>query len=75
MKAHLIFNLPEDRSEFEDASRAGEIRGVIYDLDEWLRSQIKYSSHDWSPVAVETLQVVRDKLYELAGERNVVIWE
>ena len=56
-KAILEFNLPEDQEEFSNASKAGAMLGVLWDFDQWLRSEIKYRDRN-------ELQEVRDKFYE-----------
>ena len=41
-KAILEFNLPEEQTEFETAVAAGKLVSIIANLDEKLRSKIKY---------------------------------
>lgn len=69
MKAILEFNLPEDNDEFEMASHASSYRSVIFDIDAYLRSRLKYEEH--SEEVHQTLQAVRDKLYEILSENTV----
>lgn len=57
MKIVLEFNMPEDTREHSDAVNGWRYRAVLTNLDEWLRSQIKY--HDKAD-----LQPVRDNLWE-----------
>lgn len=42
-KATITFNLPEEQQEFNDAVHASDYKAVLWDLDQKLRSEIKYS--------------------------------
>ncbi len=46
MKAILEFNLPEDQSEFENASRAGDVFLALWDLDMELRNMVKHGLYE-----------------------------
>ena len=63
MKAILEFNLPDDQGEYERVNKAIDLCGVLFDFDQYLRSEIKYHDKD--------LQDARDKLYELMGSYNI----
>ena len=63
MKAVLIFNLPEDNQEFELASKALKMYSTLWDLDLWLRSEIKYKDKE--------LDEVREKLRELMADNRI----
>ena len=63
MKAILIFNLPEDNQEFELATKASKMYCTLWELDNWLRQEIKYKDKE--------LDEVRDKLYELMKENRI----
>jgi hypothetical protein len=65
MKAILVWNLPEEQMEYEVVSRGMAWALTLWELDQYLRNQLKY--HDGS----DDLQVVRDKLYELLEERQL----
>lgn len=58
MKAKLIYKLPEDKYDFDCAVNGHTYRNILYDLDNWLRSEIKHNNK-------EAYQPVRDYLYEL----------
>ena len=64
MRATLEFNLPEDNQEFELSSKALKMYSTLWDLDVWLRSEIKYNDKDH-------LEVVRDKLRELMNDNRI----
>lgn len=64
MKAILKFNLPEENQEFELATKAPKMYSTLWEFDQWLRSEIKYSGR-------EELDEIRDKLRELMSNNNI----
>jgi hypothetical protein len=64
-KAILEFNLPEDRSEYYMASQGSALYSALWDLDQWLRAEIKYKEVD------ESYQKIRDKLYQIMDEHHI----
>lgn len=67
MKAILEFNLPEDQDEFEITQNGYKYNSVLRELDNWLRSEIKYGERKDET----TLQEVRDKLYQLVQDEEL----
>jgi len=63
MKAILEFNLPEDNQEFELHTKASKMYCTLWDLDQWLRSEIKNKDKE--------LDDVRDKLRELMYDNRI----
>lgn len=63
MEAVLKFNLPEDSEEFAVASKAQDLYFVIYDLDHYLRSELKYKELD--EATYKAYENIRDKLYDI----------
>jgi hypothetical protein len=57
MKAILEFNLPEDKEEFDVASRGMDWALLAWDMDQFIRNKIKYEQDSDG-----VLQLVRDKL-------------
>jgi len=68
MKAILEFSLPEDKEQFEVASKASDLYFVLWDLDQYLRGKVKYN--DLSENEYTIYESTRDKLYELLEEYN-----
>ena len=69
MKAILQFELPEEVNEHKRAVQAPDVLSVVYDLDRWLRNEIKYGQR---PEEEErALQRCRDKLWDLIDDNNV----
>lgn len=71
MKAVLKFNLPEDQNEFEFAIEGNKWWGVAWDMDQWLRGQIKHASDDISDDTYKALEKCREKLREFIDESNL----
>ena len=57
MKAILEFNLPEDKEEFDAASKGMDWALLVWDIDQFIRNKIKYEQ-DRDGV----LQLVRNEL-------------
>jgi hypothetical protein len=64
MKAILEFELPEDNQEFRLATKASAMYSTLWELDQWLRVEIKYTGR-------EQLDEVRDKLRELMNDNHI----
>ena len=71
MKAILEFDLPEDGDDFKKAANANELSLVLWDLDQWLRSNTKYAPDGMSADTYNAYQDCRDKLTALLNEYNV----
>lgn len=66
MYAKLIFKLPEDRTEFEEAQAGGFLVLAVREFDEWLRVKMKYE--DQTTLKTEE---VRKKLHEILIDYEV----
>ena len=64
MKAIIEFQLPEDNQEFELHTKASKMYCTLWELDQWLRSEIKYKDK-------EHYEPVRDKLQELMADNRI----
>jgi hypothetical protein len=75
-KAILEFDLnePDDRDEHNRMLRSLDIVLVLWDIDQYLRSQTKYNENltqeQW-----DALDQTRTKFYEIMNERNVSLDE
>ena len=57
MKAILEFNLPEDHTEFEFANNGAKMYSVLWEMDQWLRTQYKYMpDEEYSKDKYETFE-------------------
>lgn len=70
MKAKLEFNLPDDQHDFDFAVNGSKWYCVAWDLDQWLRSEIKYNE-EIAECDRESFEIVRDKLRDLMFDQNV----
>ena len=71
MKAILEFNLPEDQREFEIANQSKDMLCIIGNLEDALRSYLKYGHEFKTPE--EALQAIRTRLHEEVNIRRVNI--
>lgn len=71
MKATLTFNLPEESHEFDNATQGSNMRSVLWDFDQWLRSKTKYE--DLTDEQYQVYQGCRDHLRTLLYEENLDI--
>lgn len=59
-KAMLKFDLPEEDTEFQSAVHGAAYKAILWNLDQMLRSHVKYGGHD--ALANAAYQEVRDFL-------------
>jgi hypothetical protein len=71
MKATLEFNLPEDQREFEIANQSKDMLCIIGNLEDALRSYLKYGHQFKTPE--EALEAIRTLLHEEINIRRVNI--
>jgi hypothetical protein len=71
MKATLEFNLPEDQREFDIANQSKDMLCIIGNLEDTLRSYLKYGHEFKTPE--EALQAIRTRLHEEINIRRVNI--
>jgi hypothetical protein len=71
-KATITFTLPEEQTDFHDAVHASDYKMVLWDLNQKLRSKLKYDpTLDDSSAAA--YQDARDMLHELLNDYGVSI--
>ena len=73
MKAILEFNLDEQDDEMahKRAVKSLDMVLTLWDIDGYLRGQIKHAPDSMSPEVYGTLQDVRDKLYEIMSKHSI----
>jgi hypothetical protein len=69
MKAKLIFNLPEESHEWENAIRGASMHSTLWEYDQWLRSKIKYE--DLTDEQYQVYQGCRDHLRTVMYENDI----
>jgi len=72
MKGIIEYNLPEETEEFQTAINGIKYKLLIWDLDQYLRGEIKYNSklsHDTETA----FQLIRDKISQELIDNNISI--
>ena len=71
MKAVLEFNLPDDKDDFELATKGSKMYYVLWQLDQLLRAKTKYASDDLPQDKFDAYQEIRDELREFMLDNGV----
>ena len=71
MKAILEFNLPDDQHEYAMATQGSAMHSVLWDMDQWLRSQTKYAPDDMSEDTYKAFELCREQLHEFVHGNNI----
>jgi molecular chaperone GrpE (heat shock protein) len=71
MKAKLTFELPEEQEEFNDAVNGNAFKAVLWELDQYMRSQIKHG--ELTDDVHEKVQEIRDELHSILSNYNLAI--
>lgn len=69
-KVILEFILPENKDELTLATKGPDYFFVLWDIDQWLRGQIKYNSDQYSEEAINALQKARDELHQIMDNHS-----
>jgi hypothetical protein len=71
MKAILEFNLPEDKEDFDFAVRGLDWSIVCWNMDQWLRVQIKHAPDEMSDDTYKAFEQCREQLREFISDYNL----
>lgn len=74
MKAKLTFDFDadnDDRIHFESAINGHKWKSSMWELDQWLRSKIKYAPDQMSDEELNAYESTRSKLHEILGEETL----
>ena len=71
MKAILEFELPEDKQDFDFATQGSNWWNVCWEMDQWLRGQLKHPPDDMSDDTYKALEECREKLREIINDNNL----
>jgi hypothetical protein len=72
MKAILEFILPDDKTEFDTASKAMDWAILAWDIDQYIRSRLKYQTEKLeTSSAKEELELLRNELRDLMEESGL----
>ena len=69
--ATLTFNLPEDQPEFRAAVNGQSWQALAWEIDQHLRSEVKYASDETPEAVIEALAKVREFLREQMNENGL----
>ena len=69
--ATLTFNLPEDQPEFRAAVNGQSWQAPAWEIDQHLRSEVKYASDETPEAVIEALAKVREFLREQMNENGL----
>lgn len=69
MKAILEFDLPEDKNDFHIASHAMDWALTVFDIDQLLRTKLKYG-HTFKSID-EALEFIREELYTILANHDI----
>ena len=71
MEATLKFNLPDEQVEFNDAINGAKWQFIVYELDQWLRTNTKYAPDSQNGEYTNALVVAREQLHEYLNEEGL----
>lgn len=71
MKATLEFNLPEENEEHKDAINGSLWKSVVWDIDQHLRSKIKYA--DLPDDQYKIYEDLREQLWQFVNENELTL--
>ena len=71
MKAKLIFDLPEDKYEYEMASKGSSWYNVAWDMYQYLRQMTKYVPDDTHEEYIKAMYQCKDEFMQIIRENGV----
>ena len=72
MKAILEFILPDDKAEFDTATKAMDWAILAWDLDQYIRNRLKYKTEKLdTSSAKEELEIIRNELHILMEDSGL----
>jgi len=72
MKAILKYNLPEEQEEFDIANKGWKYRSALIEIDEYLRSKIKYDE-SLTDEQYKVYEDTRTKFWEILNEDQLTL--
>ena len=72
MEAILKFDLPDDKTEFEAATKSMDWAILAWDIDQYIRSRLKYQTEKLDTLsAKKELEFLREALNEMLIDRGL----
>lgn len=73
MKATLVYNLPDEQEEFQDAVNGAKWKYAMWVMDSELRALIKYAPDSMPDLEHETYEKVRESLHRILNENDLTL--
>ena len=70
MEAILKFDLPEDKTEFEASTKAMDWAIMAWDIDQMIRSLLKYHPEEYK-TGEKALDHVREEIHNIMEEKGL----
>jgi len=70
-KGILEFNLPEEENEFNLASTSRNYYCALWEIDQFLRSKVKYANDNVSEDTIEAYLSTREELWRILEEQGI----
>ena len=71
MRATLEFELPEDHENYRQAADGMNWANAMWDLEQFIRTETKYKSEEYSEGELNVYRFMRDKINDLMNEYNL----
>ena len=72
MKAILEFILPDDKAEFDTATKAMDWAILAWDLEQYMRNRLKYQTEKLdTSSAKEELELIRNELHNMMEDSGL----
>jgi hypothetical protein len=71
VKAKITYNLPNEQHDFNCAVNGRKMYSILWELDQWLRGNVKYSPESMSEDEIKAYEKCRQTLHELMLNENI----
>ena len=71
MKAKLTFDLPEDKYEYEMASKGSNWHNVAWEMYQYLRGKTKYALEGTHAEYIKAMYECKDELFRIIADNGV----
>jgi len=71
MKAKLTFKLPEDKYEYEMASKGSNWHNVAWEMYQYLRGKTKYAPEGTHEEYIKAMYECKDELFRIIADNEV----
>lgn len=71
MEVNFKFKLPEEKEDYETFSKAYDYKSALWEMEQYLRNNVKYPKDSTTDEELETFQKVRNEFYNILQQRNL----